>query len=262
MSLSSGTGAITGYVDVAQVVLYIFWAFFAGLIYYLQRESKREGFPLEADLPNGKTLVTPGLMGMPSPKTFHPAHGPAVSFPNDIRSGQILKAAPTHGWIGAPLEPTGNPMLDGVGPGAYADRADVPDYTVDGDVKIVPLRVAHGYGVAENDPDPRGMKVTGADGEVGGTVTDLWIDKSEMVFRYLEIAVRTGSTWRQVMLPMNFARVTQGGVKVQSILGKQFALVPGLRQGEQITLLEEEKVMAYYGGGTLYATPDRQEPLV
>jgi photosynthetic reaction center H subunit len=26
--------------------------------------------------------------------------------------------------------------------------------------------------------------------------------------------------------------------------------------------LEEEKVMAYYGGGTLYATPDRQEPLI
>ncbi|MFN9102251.1 MAG: photosynthetic reaction center subunit H, partial [Betaproteobacteria bacterium] len=28
-----GTGAITGYVDVAQLVLYVFWIFFAGLIY-------------------------------------------------------------------------------------------------------------------------------------------------------------------------------------------------------------------------------------
>ena len=26
-------------------------------------------------------------------------------------------------------------------------------------------------------------------------------------------------------------------------------------------MLEEEKVSAYYGAGTLYATPDRQEPL-
>jgi photosynthetic reaction center H subunit len=26
-------------------------------------------------------------------------------------------------------------------------------------------------------------------------------------------------------------------------------------------LLEEEKITAYYGAGTLYATPDRQEPL-
>ncbi|MEY3461886.1 MAG: hypothetical protein RLZZ03_1539, partial [Pseudomonadota bacterium] len=29
----------------------------------------------------------------------------------------------------------------------------------------------------------------------------------------------------------------------------------------QVTLLEEEKIMAYYGAGTLYATPDIQEPL-
>jgi photosynthetic reaction center H subunit len=49
---------------------------------------------------------------------------------------------------------------------------------------------------------------------------------------------------------------------VESILGNQFALVPGLRTHDQITLLEEEKIMAYYGGGTLYATPERQEPLI
>lgn len=41
------TGAITGYIDVAQVVLYIFWAFFFGLVIYLLRENKREGYPLE-----------------------------------------------------------------------------------------------------------------------------------------------------------------------------------------------------------------------
>jgi len=29
-----------------------------------------------------------------------------------------------------------------------------------------------------------------------------------------------------------------------------------------VTLLEEEKIMAYFGAGTLYATPERQEPLV
>jgi len=36
-----GTGAITGYIDVAQIVLYLFWIFFFGLVYYLQMESKR-----------------------------------------------------------------------------------------------------------------------------------------------------------------------------------------------------------------------------
>ena len=42
-------GAITDYIDVAQVVLYVFWIFFAGLIVYLRREDKREGYPLESD---------------------------------------------------------------------------------------------------------------------------------------------------------------------------------------------------------------------
>jgi photosynthetic reaction center H subunit len=29
-----------------------------------------------------------------------------------------------------------------------------------------------------------------------------------------------------------------------------------------VTFLEEEKIMAYYGAGLMYADPDRQEPLV
>ena len=36
------TGAITHYIDVAQLTLYVFWIFFAGLVYYLHRENKRE----------------------------------------------------------------------------------------------------------------------------------------------------------------------------------------------------------------------------
>src|ERR1700755_1464410 len=38
---------LTAYMDVAQVVLYGFWIFFAGLIFYLRREDKREGYPLQ-----------------------------------------------------------------------------------------------------------------------------------------------------------------------------------------------------------------------
>jgi photosynthetic reaction center H subunit len=46
--LTMTTGAITGYIDVAQITLYAFWIFFAGLIYYLLQENKREGYPLES----------------------------------------------------------------------------------------------------------------------------------------------------------------------------------------------------------------------
>ena len=42
-------GTITGYIDLAQIVLYMFWLFFAGLIYYLVREGHREGYPMETD---------------------------------------------------------------------------------------------------------------------------------------------------------------------------------------------------------------------
>jgi photosynthetic reaction center H subunit len=29
-----------------------------------------------------------------------------------------------------------------------------------------------------------------------------------------------------------------------------------------VTLLEEDKIMGYFGGGYLYATPERQEPFI
>jgi photosynthetic reaction center H subunit len=51
-------------------------------------------------------------------------------------------------------------------------------------------------------------------------------------------------------------------IRVKSILSTQFAGVPKLASADRITLLEEDKVCAYYGGGTLYATPDRAEPLL
>lgn len=35
-------------IDGAQIALYAFWLFFAGLIIYLRREDKREGYPLES----------------------------------------------------------------------------------------------------------------------------------------------------------------------------------------------------------------------
>jgi len=38
--------------------------------------------------------------------------------------------------------------------------------------------------------------------------------------------------------------------------------VPTTRHPDQVTLLEEDKIAGYYGGGYLYSTPQRQEPLV
>jgi photosynthetic reaction center H subunit len=253
------TGAITQYIDVAQLALYVFWIFFAGLIYYLHQENKREGYPLEAD--GSGTVKVQGWPPIPAPKTYLLRNGETRTAPTTEAPSGPIAAKPTGAWIGAPLEPTGNPMLDGVGPGAYANRPDVPDQTLEGLDKIVPLRIATDFGVDAHDTDPRGLPVYGADGKVGGTVTDCWVDRSEMLFRYLELEV-AGADKRRVLLPINFTRISANGIKVASILSHQFGAVPGLKNPDQITLLEEEKVMAYYGAGTLYAEASRAEPIL
>jgi photosynthetic reaction center H subunit len=153
-------------------------------------------------------------------------------------------------------------MRDGVGPAAYANRADTPDLTVDGAAKIVPLRAAPGFGVEHPDPDPRGKPAFGADGVVGGIVRDIWVDRSESIFRYLEVEVGPAGATRNVLLPVTFAKINgRGEVRVQAILGAQFAGVPAHASPELVTLREEDRISAYYGGGTLYAEPSRREPL-
>ncbi|MCU0950474.1 MAG: photosynthetic reaction center subunit H [Burkholderiaceae bacterium] len=255
-----GTGAITQYVDVAQLVLYLFWAFFAGLIYYLVRENHREGYPMDSGRADSSVITG---WPTPAPKVFRTEHGD-ISVPDPRKDSAPVALAPIAGNAGTAFEPTGNPMRDGVGPGAWTPRADVPDETLDGEPKIRPLRVLAEYGVARQDTDPRGLEVVGADNEVAGTVRDAWLDTSEMLFRYLEVAIDTPAGPRHVLLPMNFARVKGGRdphVKVHAILAAQFTDVPLTRAPDIVTLLEEEKIVAYYGAGTLYATPERAEPL-
>ena len=154
---------------------------------------------------------------------------------------------------------TGNPLTAGVGPGAWCHRADVPDHDPHGKAKIVPLRVVPDYGVSARDPDPRGKPVYGADGEVAGTVSDLWVDTCEMMFRYIEVTP-TGAPY-PVLLPVTFARIRADRIEVHALMSDQLAGVPRTRHPEQVTMLEEEKIQAYYGAGTLYAEPSRAEPL-
>jgi photosynthetic reaction center H subunit len=251
------TGAITQYIDVAQLVLYAFWFFFAGLIWYLRREDKREGYPLESD--RSSSVRVQGYPAAPEePKVFRLAHGHSLSS-NRIDTRPI-NAEPTGPWPGAPLEPTGNGMVDGVGPGSYASRGDTPDVTIDGAPRIVPMRVATDFSVADGDPDPRGMPVLGADGITGALVADIWVDRSEPQIRFYELEVGP----RRVLLPVGLARVNKlrRRIEVESILASQFAGVPGLSNPDQVTLAEEDRIYGYYGGGALYAEPSRTEPLI
>jgi photosynthetic reaction center H subunit len=251
-------GTITGSLDVAQVTLYVFWAFFAGLIFYLRREDKREGYPLESDR-SGKVRVE-GFPAMPSPKTFLLPHGGSYSAPSERVDDREIRTRPIGGWPGAPHEPTGDPMADGVGPAAYAARADVPELTVEGHPSIVPTRVASDHVVDTTDGDPIGMEVFGADRMLAGTVRDVWVDGTEPQIRYLEVEIAGPRT---VLLPMTLVKINwRGQIYVRSILASQFAGVPALKNPDQVTKLEEDRITAYYAGGTLYAMPSRQEPLI
>lgn len=257
------TGAITSYIDVAQLVLYAFWFFFAGLIYYLLRENKREGYPLSSDRSDRAPRVTvQGFPRIPSPKTYRLADGREFVAPSDVVDDRGINARPVAPWPGAPLKPEGDPMEAGVGPGSYAPRADIADVMFDGQPRIVPMRSDPEFSIAPEDPDPRGMVVYGADGRGAGQVVDVWVDRSEGVIRYYEIALGDAAG-RRVMLPNGFARVdrARATITVRSLMASQFARVPAIARPDGITLFEEERVMAYYGAGTLYAHPSRQEPL-
>jgi photosynthetic reaction center H subunit len=254
------TGAITNYIDVAQLTLYAFWIFFAGLIYYLRTEDKREGYPLEST--SRPRVTVQGFPQLPKPKVFLLPHGHVVYAPRIEAPQPVLNAVPAALFQGAPLDPVGDPLVGAIGPASYANRADTPDLTWgEGLPKIVPLRVAREHSIAEEDPDPRGMEVIGADGITAGTVVDAWVDRSETLFRYLEVQL-LGST-RTVLLPMLFVQFnTRRRITVHAIRADQFARVPALKHPDQITLLEEDKIQGYYGGGELYAMPDRMGPLV
>lgn len=159
-----------------------------------------------------------------------------------------------------------NPMLDAVGPAAYANRADHPDVTVHGDPKIVPLRAAPAFFLNPKDPDPRGLKVKACDGVIAGTITEVWVDRAEPQVRYYEVTLASGG--RTVLCPATmvqwpkFGLVKSDHVLVKSITAAQFADVPATRNRDSITLLEEDKIQAYYAGGYLYATPERSKPLL
>jgi len=257
-----GTGAITQYIDLAQVVLYLFWAFFAALVLYIRREDKREGYPLESD--RSAYVKVQGFPAMPEPKTFHLRDGTVRTAPRTEPPQGPIAAEPSAPWPGAPLEPTGNPMVDGVGPASYGNRSDVPDHTLEGHNRIVPLRVCPKHVLDPKDATPLGMTVYGADRKAAGTVVDAWVDLTEPHVRYLELELTKDAGGRHILLPVYFARIRRsaGRVEVASILAHQFADVPGLKQPDQVTLLEEDRICAYYGGGRLYAVPERQEPFV
>jgi photosynthetic reaction center H subunit len=253
-------------IDLVEILLLLFVGFFFGLVFYLQRESRREGYPLEEDT-TGRLEPIEGALWWPTPKQFVLRDGGGVVAKPDPkdRDTRPVAARRLAVWPGAPLIPTGDPMVDGVGAGGYAERAKVPDYDLHGRPRIVPIAKADGFVVANQDANPIGMTMIGADGRVAGKVVDLWIDRMESLIRYVEVDLSTaGKTGRRVLAPFAMCTVSRekAEVRTDSASAGQFANAPAIASDSQITRYEEERVIGFFGGGYLYANERRAEPLI
>ena len=242
--------------DLAALAIWLFWIFFAGLIYYLQTENMREGFPLVDE--NGNDSGITSFLPLPAPKTFTRPHGlPDVTVPAYEGEDRKVALERSAGSDGFPFEPTGDPMIDGVGPAAWAPRANKPELDAHGNPKIVPMSVAKGFRISAG-LDPRGMSVLSGDGQNVGTVSEIWIDEGEQLPRYLEFDMGTAG---KRLVPASMIKIKTDHAIIRSLYADQFANIPTNRSSRQVTMLEEEKISAYYCGGTLYAG-NRAEPLI
>ncbi|MEM6307008.1 MAG: photosynthetic reaction center subunit H [Pseudomonadota bacterium] len=251
-----------GNFDLASVAIWSFWVFFAFLVYYLQTENMREGYPLELD--SGEMAPNQGPFPVPSPKTFDLPHGRGtVTVPSAENEAahrrETLALEQSSPAAGSPFIPTGDPMVDGVGPASWTPRRDVPELDGKGHPKIVPMATLDAFHVSAGR-DPRGLRVQSGDGEPVGLITDMWVDEPEQLVRYLEIELTDQLGGGKRLIPMQLAKIKSDRVVVRSLYEANFPGVPTTKSPTQVTLLEEEKICAYYGGGTLYADPARLEP--
>ena len=238
-----------GNFDLALVSLYLFWLFFAGLIYYIQRENMREGYPLE----NEDGSPAGSLLPVPEPKTFLLPHGGEVQAPDFVREQRELALARTAVSGGFPFAPTGDPMADQVGPASYALRRDEPELDGHGHAKIQPMAAAGEFVVAAGR-DPRGLKLVCHDRKSPGTISDLWVDVPEQLVRYLEVTLEDGT---KRLVPMPMAKIKPGQVVVNALDSESFKGIPTTASATQVTKLEEDKVSGYVAGGYMYTADKR-----
>lgn len=241
-----------GNFDLASLSIWLFWGFFALLIYYLQTENMREGYPLEME--DGSVAPNQGPFPVPKPKTFLLPNGlgkvTVPSAENEAAHRRTdLALARTAASEGFPHMPTGNAMLDGVGPASWVPRADVPELDGHGHAKIKPMGKVDGMSVSAGR-DPRGLPVQAGDLEVVGRIKDMWVDVPEQLVRYLEVELNSG---KSRLIPMTMCKIWADRVRINAITSDLFDDIPATASAEQVTKLEEEKISAYVASGWMYA---------
>lgn len=250
----------TQQIDIPEVLFILFLLFFLGLVYHIRQEDKREGYPLETDRTNrfGARDQVVGFPPMPKPKVFLRKFGEPILSPGPRRERDLDGIlVPKHNFPGSPYVPTGDPLVDGVGPASYALKEEVPDMTWHGEPNIVPLRKLPEHAIEGTETSPIGMDVVTRDGVRVGTVADVWINVSELFGRYLEVQALPQFGADRIILPLAFAdmRPRDKLAVVGMLTAAQFARVPRLAVPDIINFREEDRINAYYAGGYLYSKP-------
>ena len=249
-------GSFTQHIDLPQVLLVAFALFFAALVVYLQRESKREGYPLEEAVPTVRHRIV-GYPDMPPEKTYNKLNGDVSVLPQEYErrdlSASVRSRAP-----GMPIYPVGDPLLAGIGPGSYTLRRNEPWTMHDGTLQLEPLREATDYTCVDPNLDPRGMRVFGSDYKAAGVVRDIWVDKESKILRYLEVTLDGVAEPR--LVPIFYAVISGRAkeIRVTCLKADQLAKAPVLREPDSITAREEDRVNGFFAGGHMYSRPFKE----
>ena len=251
-------GVISSQLDIPTIAFWVFVLFFVGLVFWLQRESKREGYPLRA------SPFTPEQMdGFPpppaQPRTYILNEGGTTQAPHYYPQVPF-HAAPVHRFDGTPLTPLGNPLLAGIGPGSWVRKRNEPALTERGDLLLQPLRLLPEWSVLRLDADPRGMAVLDWRLNPVGHVSELWIDRGIKIIRFLEVELDASLGAKHVLVPIFHTDIREAPrrVRVTALWAHQFIDIPMPATPDLITGQEEERLNAYFTAGQFF----RGSPLV
>lgn len=251
-------GQISNQIDIPTLASWTFVLFFVALVFWLQRQSKREGYPLRA------SPFTAELMdGFPPPPSEPMAYvlneGGTTEAPHHFEQAPT-SARPMHLFDGTPFLPLGNPLLAGIGPGAWVMKRDAPALNEQGELVLQPLRALHEFSIEKTDADPRGMIVYDWRWAEIGRVIDAWVDRGSKTIRMFEVETTAELHARRVLVPIFHTVIREKArtMRVTALWAHQFADVPMPAAPDTITGREEERLNAYYAAGRFY----RNDPSV
>ena len=259
-------GVIGSQLDIPTIAFWIFLLFFLALVFWLQRQSKREGYPLKAS-----PFTNERIDGFPPPPadpiTYILNEGGTTQAPHYYPQVAI-NAAPVYRFDGTPLTPLDNPLLAGIGPGSWVRKKDEPLLTERGDLLLQPLRFMPEWSVLREDADPRGMAVFDWRWNPVGRVSELWIDRGIKIIRYLEIELDASLGGKRVLAPIYHTDIKEASreIRVAALWAYQFTDIPMPAKPDVITGQEEERLNAYFNAGQFFrdsplTAPKTERPL-